>query len=82
MTNWKTTITGIGEAITSLLTLVAALPAQLGELSTIIPEPYKPKIVAIGLIATALLRVVKSMNTQDSAPAVPSPTVQPPPIKL
>jgi hypothetical protein len=51
--NWKQ----IAATITSALTILAALPYQLGELATIIPPSWKPTIVAIGLISTTILRV-------------------------
>jgi hypothetical protein len=82
MRNWKTTVTGILGALTACLTAPAALPAQLGEISTLIPEQYKAKIVAAGMVATVALRVIKSLSTQDAAPAVQPFTIQPPKINL
>ena len=65
MKNWQTTISGIGAAIFSVLTILAALPYQLGDLATIIPPEWKAKVVTIGIIATTLLRVWNSVQQKD-----------------
>lgn len=57
--NWKQ----IGAGIASALTILAALPYQLGDLATIIPPSWKPTIVALGLIATVALRVWNAATT-------------------
>jgi hypothetical protein len=51
--NWKQVIA----TLTSALTILAALPYQLGDISTIVPAEWKSKIVVIGLVATTILRV-------------------------
>lgn len=56
--NWRS----IGAAVFSALTILAALPYQLGELATIIPVNWKPTIVAIGLVATVILRSLNSVR--------------------
>lgn len=63
--NWKTSVSQIGVAIFSLLTLLAALPYQLGEISTIIPPEWKARVFTIGAIATAILRVWNGLNQKD-----------------
>jgi hypothetical protein len=63
--NWRTTISGIGTAIFGLLTMLAALPYQLGDVATIIPPEYKSKVVAVGIFATFALRVWNSMVQKD-----------------
>jgi hypothetical protein len=59
--NWKTTFSGIGAAIFGLLTIMAALPAQVGDLSTIIPEKYKSALITIGLIGGTGLKIWNSV---------------------
>lgn len=63
--NWKTTVSGIGSAIAALLTILAALPYQLGEIATIIPPGWKGKIVTVGLLATTALRIWNSIQQKD-----------------
>ena len=58
MINWRS----IGAAILSFLTILAALPYSLGELATLIPTEWKPKIVLAGLIGTVGLRVWNSIQ--------------------
>ena len=65
MTNWRTSLTGVLAALTSALTILAALPAQLGELSTIIPEDWKPLIIKIGIVSTVLLKVINGLAAKD-----------------
>lgn len=50
--NWK----AVGASITSMLTMLAALPYSLGEIATIIPPNWKSKIVVAGVVATLALR--------------------------
>ncbi len=59
--NWKTTLSGIGSAIFSLLTVMAALPDTLGAISTIIPEQYKHYLVIVGLVGATGLKVWNSV---------------------
>lgn len=63
--NWKTTLSGIGAAFFGLLTLLAALPYQLGDIATIIPADLKGKIFTVGIIATTILRVWNSVQQKD-----------------
>jgi hypothetical protein len=65
--NWRTTLTGWGSAITSTLTLLAAMPYEIEELGTIIPPEWKAKVAAVGLIATFLLRLIHAGATKDAA---------------
>lgn len=48
----------IAAAITSALTILAALPYELENLGSIIPPAWKEKIVLCGLLATVALRVI------------------------
>jgi len=59
--NWRS----LGAALFSALTILAALPYQLGDLSTIVPTNWKPTIVAVGLVATVILRSLNAVK-QDS----------------
>ena len=65
MKDWKTTLTGIGTAIMGLLTTLAALPYQLGDLATIIPAKWKSTVFAIGAIAMFILRVLNGIITKQ-----------------
>lgn len=65
--NWKTSISGIGSAVFGLLTLLAALPYQLGDIATIIPPEYKAKIFLYGAAATSALRIWNSLQQKDKS---------------
>ena len=65
--NWKTTVSGIGSAIFGLLTMLAALPYDLGSIASIIPPEWKPTLLKVGIIATLLLRVWNSMQQKDKS---------------
>ena len=54
----KTTLLKIGAALSSALTTLAVLPYQLGDIATIIPAEWKAKVTLVGIIATAILRVL------------------------
>lgn len=64
--NWRTTLTGILSALTSLLTILAALPGELGDIAYVFPPEWKARIAVTGAVATALLRVLKSALTKDA----------------
>ncbi len=66
LSNWRTSFTAFGTAVMALLTVAAALPAQLGDLSTIIPEPWKPKIVAWCGLAAVVLHVLNGLVGKDA----------------
>lgn len=63
--NFKTSVTGIGSALFGFLTILAALPYQLGDVATIIPPNYKAKIFLWSAIATAVLRILNSLQQKD-----------------
>lgn len=65
--NWRTTVSGIGTAIFSALTALAALPYTLGEAATIIPPDYKAKVFTVSLFATVALRVWNSVAQKDKS---------------
>jgi hypothetical protein len=66
MNNWKTTISGIGAALTSALTAIAALPYQLGDVATIIPPAWKARVTIAGIIATVILKSINSAVQKDA----------------
>ena len=70
MKNWKTTLSGIGAALTSALTVIAALPYQLGDVATLIAPEWKAKVAVAGLVATTILRVMNSIAQKDGKPSL------------
>ena len=48
----------ISATLTSALAAVAALPYQLGDISTLIPPEWKAKVTAASIIATVILRLI------------------------
>jgi hypothetical protein len=65
MKSQTTTWTGVSAAITGTLTVLAALPYQLGDAATIIPPDWKQGIVIAGLVATTILRIWNSVAQAD-----------------
>jgi hypothetical protein len=65
MNNWKTTLSGIGAALTSALTAIAALPYQLGDVATIIPPQWKARVTIAGIVATVILKSINSAVQRD-----------------
>lgn len=56
----KSTATlGLWSDITTGLTLLAALPYEIGQLGVIIPPDLKPWVTGAGLLATLALRLIK-----------------------
>jgi len=74
MKNWKTTVSGIGAALMSLLGAIAALPYSLGEVATILPPVWKSRVAIGGFIAAFALKTINSIAQKDAAPPTPSPT--------
>jgi hypothetical protein len=64
--NWRTTVTGIGTAVFSALTVLAALPYTLGEVATVIPSEWKEKVVVISATAAFILKVWNAMASKDA----------------
>ena len=58
----------MGAAIFGALTILAALPYTLGDLATIIPPTWKPKIVMVGLVSTVGLRIWNSIVPKQAEP--------------
>ena len=55
-----------------VLTVLAALPYQLGEVATVIPPAWKPVIALVGVIASTVLGVIRPYMPSPHAPANPS----------
>ena len=70
--NWKS----VASSVVSALTILAALPYSLGELSAIIPVEWKPRIVGAGLLATVALRIWNAATTA-SVKIEPQPEPKP-----
>lgn len=63
--NWRTTVSGIGAAIFGFLTILAALPYELGAVANIFPPQWKVRIALYGAIAAAILKVWNSIAQKD-----------------
>lgn len=63
--NWKTTVSATGAGLFSLLTILAALPYELGEIATIIPPAWKAKVAMISAAATLILRIINGLVQKD-----------------
>lgn len=55
--NWQTTISGVGAGIMFLLTVVAAMPYELGAIADLFPPSVKGKLAAWAAAATAILKI-------------------------
>lgn len=65
--NWRTSVTGIMEAIAGVLTVLAMLPYELGDLATKIDPNFKPMLVKIGLVSTFALVVINRLLGKDKS---------------
>lgn len=63
--NWKTSVSGIGAAIFSLLSILAALPYETGGIANLFPVEWKPKILQISIIAALILKIWNSTSQKD-----------------
>lgn len=63
--NARTTLTGIGAAIFSLLTILAALPYEAGGVADIFPVAWKAKILMASAGAALILKVWNSIAQKD-----------------
>lgn len=63
--NWKTSVSGIGAAIFSLLSILAALPYETGGIANLFPVEWKPTILQISIVAALLLKIWNSMSQKD-----------------
>lgn len=65
MKNWKTTITGVGAAIMTTLGIVAQIPYDLGDLSTVLDPTLKKYVTVVGLSAGLILKIWNSFLQAD-----------------
>lgn len=63
--NWRTSLSAIGAALTSLLTILAALPYELGSVATVFPPEWKAKIAITGAVCTVLLKILNGLFQKD-----------------
>lgn len=63
--NIRTSLTGIGAALFSILTVVAALPYEQGGLADIFPPTWKSKIMIAAAISAFALKVWNSILMKD-----------------
>lgn len=54
--NYKSTLTAGAAALFSFLTVLAALPYSMGDISTIFPPEWKGKVAVAGAVAALLLK--------------------------
>ena len=64
--DWRTLLSQVGVALTSAITVLAALPYQLGDVANIIPPAWKAKVVVGGIISSFILRVINGANQKDN----------------
>lgn len=65
--NWRTTVSGVGAALFSLLTILAALPYEAGSLANLFPVEWKPTILMVSAAAAAILKIWNSVVQKDKA---------------
>jgi len=63
--SWKVAITGIGESVMTLLTVLAGASYQLGEVSVLIPPKWKETIFTISAISAFILRAIHSTQVKS-----------------
>lgn len=63
--NWQTTVSGIGTAIFSILTLLAALPYETGGIANLFPVEWKPTVLAWSAIAAVILKIWNAIKQKD-----------------
>lgn len=73
MKNWKTTVSGIGAALFSLLTALAALPETLGPVADTIPADWKPFVVKASIVSALALKIWNSIAQKDATPEPTQP---------
>lgn len=63
--NWRTSVTGIGAALFGTLTVLAALPYEMGDAANIFPPLWKARVAAISAIAALLLKICNAVVQKD-----------------
>lgn len=75
MKRWTITFANLGSIITGCLVVVAgAKPEDLGTLSTLVPEQYRPIVLKSAFLATIVLRFVHAGASHQPATATPAVT--------
>ena len=67
MNDWKTTLTGIGSALTLGLTFLASLSYQFGDVADVFPPEWKKWVMLGGLLATVILKSMNAVYQADAA---------------
>ena len=62
--NWQR----IGVAVFSILSMLSVAPYSLGDIATIIPPEWKPKVLAVSAIAAFILHVWYGVNPKPPPP--------------
>lgn len=62
------TWTDLATVISIVLTVLAALPYELGAIATVVPPDWKPKIALIGVIAATTLGALRPYLPSPNAP--------------
>src|SRR4051812_37903879 len=57
--NWKTTITGMGAWLSSIMTTLAALPYDKTTMQLVPPE-WQPFVIKSGIVCTVILGIMNS----------------------
>lgn len=73
MTNWRTTISGIGAALFTLLAVLATAADQLGELNQLLPPDVRHEVILVSALSAFVLRIWNSVAQAD-AKHVPAAT--------
>lgn len=66
MKNSVTTWTGIGTRIAGVLAFLAAAPYQLGDIATILPPEWKPRVLAVSIVSGLLLGIWNAFAQGDA----------------
>lgn len=67
MKNWQTTVSGIGTAVFSFLTVLSALPYSIGDLATAIPANIKQNVFLVCGGATVALKIWNAFAAADAS---------------
>ena len=65
--SWRTSISGMGAALTTGLTLLAGAPYALGDAATVIPPEWKARIFMWAGGATVLLQLIHARSAKDTS---------------
>ncbi len=65
--NWRTTVSGLGSSIFAVVTVLAALPYTLGDISTIVNPAWKKDVFIVSGLATLALRVWNAFVQKDKS---------------